>query len=653
MESVKKLVENLMKWKEAYYNGTPLISDEEFDFEERKLKKIDPNNEYFRKVGYKTSTRDINVKHVVPMLSMQKVQTAEDADKWIKSIENTPGLSFQSLKYGVWIDPKIDGVSGKIVYDKDGNFQYASTRGDGLVGAIIPFANQIKEIPKKFLPNSELRGEFFISKKNRKYFNGPLRNNCSGLLKRKEFTEESEFIEFIIYDVHTYSKSNEIVFKDRLDKLNKIKQILEDNDITNYRIVPVEKTDNIYDIYKKYNEQLRNSWDYETDGIIMTVDGGQDNYNLINSKYTITSFNRFNMALKPPAEFGESVIEDIECYTNRQKISFVAKIKPIYLNGVLVSAATLNNYTDMQEKHIGIGSRILIKRSNDVIPTIVESYNEDATDIKFIKMTKCPCCGQPVIKCNRDLICTNEYGCQAIYESKLSNIIDKLEIKNIGPAIIHNFVNYMKENKLEYTFYNFFNILLDPISRYDYFIKSTNSDKITNTIDNSIKLFLSKGVSELQILSNFNIPMIGEKMLINHKIFTIKDLNNYCDSVNKSVIQSAFDGFICKWCNDKKHIEDLTKTIELLKPFIKDRDIISSDDVLYCISGDVGNFKNKQELIDTIQKMNSKCKFVNSVTKDLAFLISEEEGTTKVMKAKKYKIPVYSINDALKTISKL
>ena len=106
----------------------------------------------------------------------------------------------------------------------EGNFQYASTRGDGLVGAIIPFAKQIKEIPKKFLPNSELRGEFFISKKNRKYFNGPLRNNCSGLLKRKEFTGESEFIEFIIYDVHTYSKSNEIVFKDRLDKLNKIKQ---------------------------------------------------------------------------------------------------------------------------------------------------------------------------------------------------------------------------------------------------------------------------------------------------------------------------------------------------------------------------------------------------------------------------------------------
>ena len=89
---------------------------------------------------------------------------------------NVDEISFKNA------DSVIDGVSGKIVYDKEGNFQYASTRGDGLVGAIIPFANQIKEIPKKFLPNSELRGEFFISKKNRKYFNGPLRNNCSGLL---------------------------------------------------------------------------------------------------------------------------------------------------------------------------------------------------------------------------------------------------------------------------------------------------------------------------------------------------------------------------------------------------------------------------------------------------------------------------------------
>lgn len=653
MDNVKKLVENLLKWKEAYYNGNPLIPDEQFDFEERKLKKLDPNNEYFRMIGFKTSTRDIKVEHIVPMLSMQKVQTVEDANKWIKEIENIPGLAFPTLKYGVWIDPKIDGISGKIVYDQNGNFQYASTRGNGKIGSIIQFGDKIKEVPKKFIPNSELRGEFFISKRNRKYFNGPLRNCCSGLLKRKEFTDESEFIEFIIYDVHTYSKSNEIVFIDRQDKLNKIKEILESNNITDYRIVPVEKVDNIDEIYKRYNEKLRDEWDYETDGIIMTVDGGQDNYNLINSKYTINTFNRFNMALKPPAECGESQIIGIDAFTNRQKISFVGRIKPIYLNGVLVKAATLNNYTDMQEKHIGIGTNVLVKRSNDVIPKIIEGYNDEGVEIKYVNITKCPVCGKPVSKFYRDIMCTNEYGCSGIYESKLNYIVNGLEIKNIGPSIVHQFVENMKSDNKEFTYSEFFKIIINKDSAHDYFYRCTKSEKITENILKSINDFEKKGVTELQIMSYFNIPTISEKMLIAHSIFTNKDLNEYCDKVAKcSVIQSSFDSFILEWFKNKQHLDDLENTIMVLKPFIKSIDLGSPDDIYYCISGDVGDFKNKKDLIDTITKINPHYKYVDSVKIGLAFLISEEEGTAKVLKAKKYKIPIYSAKELIDKISK-
>ena len=653
MDNVKKLVEKLIEWKEAYYSGNPMIPDEQFDFEERKLKKMDPNNEYFRMIGFKVGTRDVKVEHIVPMLSMQKVQTVEDADKWIKEIENIPGLVFPTLKYGVWIDPKIDGISGKIVYDQNGDFKYASTRGNGKIGSIIQFGDKIKEVPKKFIPNSELRGEFFISKRNRKYFDGPLRNCCAGLLKRKEFSDESEYIEFIIYDVHTYSKSNEIVFADRQDKLNKIKAILESNDITNYRIVPVEKTDNIEEIYKRYNEKLRDKWDYETDGIIMTVDGGQDNYNLINSKYTINTFNRFNMALKPPAECGESQIIGIDAFTNRQKISFVGRIKPIYLNGVLVKAATLNNYTDMQEKHIGIGTNVLIKRSNDVIPKIIEAYNDEGTDIKYISITHCPVCKKPVARFYRDIICTNEYGCSGIYESKLNYTIDKLEIKNIGPAIIHKFVEIMKSENKEFTYSNFFGIMMDLNSAHDYFYKCTNSEKITENILNSIEDFKKRGITELQIMSYFNIPTISEKMLIAHNKFTATDLIDYCAKISKNnVIRSSFDSFLIEWTKDGHHITDLLNTIKVLKPFIKSIDLGSPDDVYYCISGDVGEFKNKKELIDTISGINPHYKYVDSVKIGLAFLISEEEGTSKVLKAKKYKIPIYSAKELINKISK-
>ena len=47
---IKKLVDKLNRWREMYYNeGETEVSDEEFDFEERRLKEMDPNNEYFIK----------------------------------------------------------------------------------------------------------------------------------------------------------------------------------------------------------------------------------------------------------------------------------------------------------------------------------------------------------------------------------------------------------------------------------------------------------------------------------------------------------------------------------------------------------------------------------------------------------------------------
>lgn len=654
MENVSKLVNKLMKYREEYYNGTPSISDEEFDFEERKLKKLDPNNEYFRKVGFSVGSRDIKVEHEVPMLSMQKVQTAEDADKWIQEIYNVPGLTFSSIKYGIWVEPKIDGVSGKVVYDTNGNFKYASTRGDGQTGAIIPFANKISSVPKKFIPNSELRGEFFISKRNKSCFEGPLRNSCSGLLKRKDFSDESVFIEFIIYDVHTYSKSNELVFTDRQDKIEKIKQILDDNDNNNYRLVPVMKSDNIYNTYEIYNKELRDKWDFETDGLVMTVDGGQDNYNLINSKYIITSFNRFNMALKPPAEFAESEIIDIKTYVNRQRLSFVAKIRPVYLNGVCVSAATLDNYTNIINNKIGIGSRVLVKRSNDVIPKIVESYNDEGVKIKLFNITNCPCCGKPLFKFNKDLVCTNEYGCRDIYESKISFMINKLEIKNIGPAVIHKFIDLMIKNDRKFLYSEFFSIILDPQLRYEYFYESTgNSDKLTKNLCESVEMALNKGISELQIIGSFNIHAVGEKQLIKNKIYNLKDLIHYNEKQKNSVLQSAVDAILIQWMSDDVHIMDLENTIRLLKPWLKDCNINSSDSLFYCISGEPGErFKTKRDLIDYISSVNPVYKFTDTVNKDLNFLISEQDNTVKVMKARRYDIPVYNTEEALKHITK-
>ena len=645
---IKKLVDKLNRWREMYYNeGETEVSDEEFDFEERRLKEMDPNNEYFIQVGrkLKSNTRDIKIEHEVPMLSMQKVQVAEDAVKWLYDISKIPGLYFDDkLGLSVWVDPKLDGISGKIVFDRDGNFSYGSTRGDGKVGAIIKFAADIDGVPKHFVPNSELRGEFIINKKYSKLINGPLRNNCSGILKRLEYTDDVKYVSFVIYDFHAYNPKNNIEFRDRGDKIKKIADILESLD-EKFHIVPVEKTNNIPEIYDRYVNKLRKEWEYETDGIILTIDGGEDNYDLIDSKYTITTCHKYNMALKPPAEFASSVVTGIDIAVNRQKLSFVAKVNPIFINGVNVSRATLDNYQNMRKMKIGVGSTVLMKRSNDVIPKIVESYNEEGKYIDFLKITKCPVCGAELIKYYQDLACPNEYGCVGIFKSKVEYTFGCLGVKNIGPAVISGLVDWMFANNIKLTYSSLFELLLS--NRIDDFLNEFyGAGKRSEIFKNAIK-WMFDNMYEIKLLGGFNIPSIGEGELIKHNIKSFKDLKAYIKKVQSmNYLESAFDNVIFNWSKDENHIKDLLNCEKLLGQYFKVEEGIPEGSITYCISGEVPGYK-KSELVKYLKTINNSLVFVDSVTVNTNFLISYETGTTKVLKAKKYNIPVYTIDDVI------
>lgn len=654
VNEIKKLVDELNGYRIKYYNGENTnVSDEEFDFKERRLKELDPNNEYFYQVGAKTQTRDIPVEHEFPMLSMQKEQTAEAVVDWFFNLQQKfPNLYFEDGIPSLWYEPKFDGISGKIVYDKDGNYKLASTRGDGIVGALIPFGIHIKGVIPKFIPNSELRGEFIIPKKYSREFSGPLRNSCSGILKRKEESEELKYVNFVTYDVHYYDNSYRPNFKNRLDKLLSIIKVSQDlNHIEPIMILP-KKTVNIPQVYQDYVETLRDKWEYETDGIILTIDGGQDNYDLINSRYSITTFNRYNMALKPPAEFGSSEVTDIISSVNRMKISFVAGVKPIFINGVQVQRATLDNYQNMKRMKIGIGSMVLMKRSNDVIPKIVESYNEEGKEIKYVDVTKCPCCGTPVVKVYQDIMCPNEYGCSDIYASKIEDFLKGLDVKNIGPSIINGIVKYIQYKEWPFTYFSFLKMMNIIDFKLEFgMIHFGGGKRTVNFINDSSYIF--ENISELKLLSNFNIPYIGEGLLIKAGLTTIDKFLKYKEELSKKkVIDNALDSRLIYWFKDQRHIDDLMQCYELLKPYFKEVKEKTGTEITYCISGEVPGFKNKQEFINKVSTLDPNLLFVSSVTSNLDYLISIETNTSKVLKAKKYKIPVLSPNDFIEKFSK-
>lgn len=649
MNQIEDLVNKLNRLRNEYYNGSSDINDEEFDFYERELKTLDPNNPYFDQVGAKIDSDLKEVEHEYPMLSMNKVQTLEDMEKWFNNFAS---------KYGskVYIDPKLDGISGTVKYDKNGKIGYVATRGDGIIGAIIPFGDKIYGVPKLFIPNTELRGEFIINKKYKNILNGPLRNICSGIMKRKNYTDDVKYLSFVIYDLRSSDNS---YFINRKDKIEKIKTELDKLN-QEYVCVPIRESSNMKEAYESYIHSWRNEYDYETDGMILTVEGDQSVYEMINSQYKIKAFNRYNIAVKPPAQFAESEILDIIPTVNRRKVSFVAKIKPVYLLDTLNSNATLDNYANIEKNNVGIGTKVLVKRANDVIPKVYNFFNEPNKNIETYKLTHCPCCGEKLIPVHQDLMCPNEFGCKDIFKSKLQNVIKTFDVKNIGDSILDAICDYFeKVDKGYYRLYNFFKRLVlnnnDKYELEDFIIDHYNGGKRPEIFKQAVKDLFSK-LTEVKVLSCFNIPYIGENSLIEHGIKTYNDMLQYLDSLhNKPILDSAFDSTIyCWWFRNTRHImiqQDVSDTIELLKDLFKESESGNSGKYTYCISGAVPDeYNNKQDFVNYIKTLSNDYTFVKDVTSSTTFLITNERNTSKVIKATKYGVKIMSFDEFIQMI---
>ena len=159
-----------------------------------------------------------------------------------------------------------------------------------------------------------------------------------------------------------------------------------------------------------------------------------------------------------------------------------------------------------------------------------------------------------------------------------------------------------------------------------------------------------ENITELKLLGGANIPNIGVQTLINHKILDYDKLVKYFHcSESKVVIDSEFENIIYNWFRSKKN-EDIFETINLLKSngYLQKTDIEdNSNKISYCISGEVPGFKSKGEFIQYLKEKKPELMNVSSVTTDTNYLISSESGTSKVLKAKRYGIPILNSSEFL------
>ena len=426
---MQELVDKLNAYARAYYvEDAPLISDGEYDALEAQLIALEketgtvlPDSPTHR-VGGEPLSKFEEHRHLGRLWSLDKVRTLDGIREWMDRVKKLLDLSEDPL-YA--LEYKFDGLTINLTYE-NGLLVQGATRGNGVTGeAILPQLKTIRSLPLSipFTGRMEVQGECImllsVLEKYNKTAKEPLknaRNAAAGALRNldPQVTADRNLSCFC-YNV------GYIEGKELHDHREMIAFLRENGFPVSPFIHYGHGADEFIEIIDKVAEE-RDGLDFLIDGMVIKVCDFAQREQL---GYT-EKFPRWAMAYKFAAEEATTTIESVTWEVGRTgKLTPVAHVEPVDLCGVTVSNATLNNWDDICRKRVGIGSRVFIRRSNDVIPEILGAVPGDTPRAPVEKPEVCPFCGAHVEHRGVHLYCTNPLSCRPQIISRLAHFASR------------------------------------------------------------------------------------------------------------------------------------------------------------------------------------------------------------------------------------
>lgn len=348
MASIQTLVDQLSEASNAYYNSTPIMSDETFDALLETLKERDPNNAFLKQVGAPPLSGEGAVLLPVRMPSLEKIKPGMPALGKFITATKTYVLS-----------EKLDGLSGLWCPKKKELF----LRGDGTTGQTV--SHLVGKIAG-LVPSSEswiVRGELVLPKTSvestqiaRTIVNGLVHKSDPNLALLKQ-------IQFLAYEV-----INPPGLK-RSDQFRWLK--------TKGFLLPwfqVKENPTELDLKTAFLERRAKSI-FDTDGIVI----GLDQVPIISSREIGSTEPAkapkdcvaFKMAVSEQSA-ETTVLEIVWAPSSHGYLIPRIRIEPVKIGGATIEFCTGHNARTIVDKGLGDGARIRIRRSGDVIPTLDE-----------------------------------------------------------------------------------------------------------------------------------------------------------------------------------------------------------------------------------------------------------------------------------------
>lgn len=409
IKEIEFLSKKIIKYKRAYYEGNPTISDAEYDRLEAKLRNLDPDHPILKFVGTDKAGK---VLHDPLMLSANKLPTVEKIIKWAKKWAKDDKIV---------VGYKIDGLTVKLIY-LDGILIQGSTRGDGERGDdITEQARFLKDVPHEIPEKNycEIRGEAYIPLSTFNSLEGEhkaARNLATGTIRTKDPEKVKERgISFMAFELIIPRK--DINMARKIEILNKWGFKSAD--------IKLITSNEIKSVYEDVCDH-RLDFDFEMDGLVFKINSAKIQKNMGNTEH----HPRWMSALKFPAKQESTIIKEIVWQVGRTgKLTPVANLEPIELAGATISRGTLHNKKFVEEENYATGDKIFLIRSGDVIPKIT-GMAEKGPHSSVIPST-CPACSAPTQDDDTNVFCSNK-NCEERLYRQLRYFIQTVKIEHLG-----------------------------------------------------------------------------------------------------------------------------------------------------------------------------------------------------------------------------
>jgi DNA ligase (NAD+) len=615
---------------QAYYStGTSPLSDAEFDALLEEERRENPNSPVLG-IGHgydinKDQRKDKKIPHKYGIVgSLDKCHNWDELPKSFKDREKR----IASLK--------LDG-SSCVMYYKNGEMYLALTRGQVVndISVGIDITDKVKKIAPQYVSISDktftgaVRGETLMSHDNFKKYKelhpeaSNARNSTAGLMGQKEVVDDLKFLNIIVYTIiGSEGLGLYIAYDTILAWLTA--QYGKEN------VVPHQEFS-----YSEYNfmhqmEFFKTMWynKFPADGIVLTDIAVEavGNSRIYNS-----------VAFKFKAEVKETTVTGIEWNLSKTKYLVpTVLVSPIELSGATVSRVAGNNAKNILDSGIGVGAKVKMYRSGQVIPYIDEVIEK----VPVVLPDKCPCCGLDLTWKGVHLVCDNPDCADMKTQDLLIWCENIAPVDGLGDTLKLKFFEELcsalseslptgSEVSIEGA-YNlakvYDGIQIDPSVGSQYKLFYTMLDGL---IHNKVPMY--------KALLALNIPRIGDvtaKKLAQH-IDVIESLVDGCYPSDKllDIVGEATTGTILMNLNKFQRLTYIWDNI--------DKAVVSADVVKVAITGSLESMPRSQ-----FEKLLNAHGFVlGDITKDTKYLITNTPNSSSSKNAKADKLGIEKITE--------